>query len=292
MVEQPRRERPPGRVALAALLPVYVLLGWEGAADLAEETTAPRRTTPPAMIRAVAVSGAMGLIVFALLAIDLPSAPATFLSGSGNPVLHLVGARVGGVARAIMTVVAFASLFACLIANMAVATRMVFALARDRMLPGSTALASVGRRTGAPVAAILVITALAVVLNLLNAGLVEKIFAMVGLTYYLTYALTLIAAAIAHRKGRIPPAPEGVFGLGRWLWPTLVVGLVWCAAVIVVLTVPEENNQTAVTVVVGVGLGFLWWLFALRRRISAGRAGPPAQAAPPSADPSHGRSTA
>lgn len=271
-------------VALAALLPVYVLLGWEGAADLAEETTDPRRTTPRAMIRAVAVSGAMGLVVFALLAIDLPTAPAAFLSGSGNPVLRLVGAQVGGAARAVMTVVAFASLFACLIANMAVATRMVFALGRDKMLPGSTPLASVGRRTGAPVAAILVITALAVVLNLLNAGLVEKIFAMVGLTYYCTYALTLIATAIAHRKGRIPPAPEGVFGLGRRLWPTLVIGLLWCATVIVVLTVPAENNQTALTVVVGAGLGFVWWLLVLRRRIDAGQAGPPAAAAPSTPD--------
>ncbi|CAM5344183.1 hypothetical protein SANTM175S_05803 [Streptomyces antimycoticus] len=230
-------------VALAALLPVYVLLGWEGAADLAEETTDPRRTTPPAMIRAVAVSGAMGLIVFALLAIDLPAVPATFLSGPGNPVLHLVGAQVGEVARAVMTVVAFASLFACLIANMAVATRMVFALGRDKMLPGSTALASVGRRTGAPVTAILVITALAIALNLLNAGLVEKIFAMVGLTYYLTYALTLTATAVAHRKGHIPSAPEGVFSLGRWLWPTLVVGLVWCATVIVVSPSPTRTTK-------------------------------------------------
>ncbi|MFE4667567.1 amino acid permease [Streptomyces sp. NPDC056716] len=261
-------------IALAALLPVYVLLGWEGAADLAEETTDPRRTTPPAMIRAVAVSGAMGLIVFALLAIDLPEAPAAFLSGSGNPVLHLVGVQLGGFARAVMTIVAFASLFACLIANMAVATRMVFALGRDKMLPCSPTLSAVGRRTGAPVNAILLITSLAIVLNLLNAGLVEKIFAMVGLTYYLTYALTLTATAIAHRKGRIPEAPQGVFSLGRWLWPTLVVGLLWCGAVIVVLTVPEVNNQTALTVVAGIALGFLWWLFGLRRRIDSGRAGP------------------
>ncbi|CAM5350480.1 hypothetical protein SANTM175S_05538 [Streptomyces antimycoticus] len=160
------------------------------------------------MIRAVAVSGAMGLIVFALLAIDLPAVPATFLSGPGNPVLHLVGAQVGEVARAVMTVVAFASLFACLIANMAVATRMVFALGRDKMLPGSTALASVGRRTGAPVTAILVITALAIALNLLNAGLVEKIFAMVGLTYYLTYALTLTATAVTIARAAFPQLPK------------------------------------------------------------------------------------
>jgi amino acid transporter len=267
-------------VALAALLPVYVLLGWEGAADLAEETNDPRRTAPRAMIRAVAVSGAMGLVIFALLAMALPSAPGTFLADPSNPVLHLVGVQVGGFARALMVVVAFASLFACLIANMAVATRMTFALSRDQMLPGSRALASVGARTRAPVVAILFITAVAVLMNLLNEGLVAKIYAMVGLTYYLTYALTLIATVLALRKGLIPTAPAGVFDLGRWLWPMLAVGLGWCAVVIVVLTVPKVNNQTAVTVVIAISVGFIWWLLALRRRLTAGTAGPPTGSAP------------
>jgi amino acid transporter len=276
-------------VALAALLPVYVLLGWEGAADLAEETTDPRRTAPRAMIRAVAVSGAMGLLIFALLAMALPSAPSTFLSDPANPVLHLVGVQVGGFARALMVVVAFASLFACLIANMAVATRMTFALSRDRMLPGSTALALVGARTRAPVPAIVFITAVAVLLNLLNEGLVAKIYAMVGLTYYLTYGFTLVATAIAHRKGRVPAAPAGVFDLGRWLWPMIVAGLVWCAAVIVVLTVPKVNNETAVTVVIAVAIGLVWWLASLRRRINAGTAGPPT--GPLGSSPSAGAAT-
>jgi len=267
-------------VALAALLPVYVLLGWEGAADLAEETNDPRRTTPRAMIRAVAVSGAMGLVIFALLAMALPSSPTKFLTGASNPVLHLVGAQVGGFARALMVIVAFASIFACLIGNMTVATRMTFALSRDHMLPGSKAMASLGARTRAPVVAILFVTAVAVLMNFLNAGLVAKIFAMVGLTYYLTYALTLIATAIAHRKGRIPSAPAGVFDLGRWLWPTLVVGLVWATVVIAVLTIPQVNNQTAVTTVIAIAFGLLWWLVSLRRRLNAGTAGPPTTLTP------------
>lgn len=185
-------------------------------------------------------------------------------------------------------VLAAGVLFACLVANMAVATRMTFALSRDRMLPGSTPLASVGARTRAPVAAIVFITAVAVLMNLLNEGLVAKIYAMVGLTYYPTYALTLIAAAVAHRKGRIPAAPAGVFDLGRWLWPMVAVGLLWCAVVIAVLTVPEVNNETAVTVTIAIGIGFAWWALSLRRRIADGTAGPPTgplSAAPTEAGP-------
>lgn len=262
-------------IVLAALLPVYVLLGWEGAADLAEETKDPRRAAPRAMIRSVLVSGVMGFGVFALLAMALPSSPATFLTGPENPVLKLIDVQIGGFARALMIVVAFASIFACLIANMAVATRMTFALSRDNMLPASPTLQAVGKRTHAPVAAIVFVTVVAIGLNLLNAGLVGKIYAMVGLTYYLTYALTMIATAYAHRKGRIPAAQPGVFDLGDRLNLVVGLGLAWCVVVIGALTLPQVNNQNAVTAVVVVGVGFLWWFFVLRHRLRNGTAGPP-----------------
>jgi amino acid transporter len=262
-------------VALAGLLPVYVLLGWEGAADLAEETVDPRRAAPRAMIRSVAVSGAAGFVIFALLGMAIPGGINSFLGHGGNPVFNLVSAQVGTFAKDIMVVIAFASIFACLIANMAVATRMVFALSRDNMLPASRAFGEVHDTTGTPIVAIISVTVLAVVLNVLNAGLVAKIFAIVGLGYYATYLLTMLAALYAHRRGRIPDAPAGVFSLGRWLVPTASFGVVWTLAVIVTLTIPKVNNTTAYYFIGAVALGGLWWLIGLRRKLNAGEAGPP-----------------
>ncbi|MBB4683487.1 APC family permease [Amycolatopsis jiangsuensis] len=262
-------------VSLAALLPVYVLLGWEGAADLAEETLDPRRAAPRAMFRAVIVSGLIGFVIFALLGMALPEDPAGFFASPENPVLRLLAVHLGPFARALMIVVAFASIFACLIANMAVATRMTFALSRDNMLPASRGLQKVTSRSRAPARAIIFVAAVAIGLNLLNDGLVGQIYAMVGLTYYLVYGLTLIATAIASRRGRIPAARPGVFDLGRWLNPIVVLGLLWCAAVVTALTVPEDNRQNAITAAVVLGVGFLWWVLVLRRRLKNGEAGPP-----------------
>jgi len=262
-------------IALAALLPVYVLLGWEGAADLAEETINPRKAAPRAMFRAVLVSGIIGFVIFALLGMSLPSSPETFLTGPENPVLHLISVHLGPFSRALMIVVAFASIFACLIANMAVATRMTFALSRDNMLPASKGLQRVGVRSKAPISAIIFVTVVAIGLNLLNEGLVGQIYAMVGLTYYLTYGLTLVATAIAERRKTIPPAQDGVFDLGRWLNPVVILGLAWCIAVIAALTLPEQNRQNAITVAIVLAIGFLWWVLVLRRRLDAGTAGPP-----------------
>lgn len=261
-------------IALATLLPVTVLLGWEGAADLAEETKDPRRTAPRAMIRAVAVSSVLGFFVFALLAIAIPGSVGDLFAQPENPVIHIVRLQFGWFAASLMVVVAFASIIACLIANMAVATRMTFALSRDRMLPASTFLSSIHPRFGTPVGAIVLITAIAVVLNLASGGFVTAIYSMVALTYYLTYLLTLVAAFLAHRRRRMPEAPQGLFDLGRWLVPMIVVGGSWAVLVIVTLTLPEENHRAAVTTAITLAIGGLWWLVSLRSRLNAGTAGP------------------
>ncbi|MDQ0472184.1 APC family permease [Labrys wisconsinensis] len=262
-------------VALATLLPVSVLLGWEGAADLAEETHDPRRTAAKAMIRAVAISSVFGIVLFTLLALAIPGPIADFLKEAENPVILLVRRQVGPLGADAMIFVAFASIFACLIANMAVATRMSFALARDNMLPASQFLASVHERTGTPVASILLITVIAILLNLASGGIVTAIYSMVGLTYYLTYFLTLLAAFLAWRAGRIPEAPAGTFSLGRWLVPTIFAGLAWTLCVVATFTLPEESHPAAIVTLVVLAIGTLWWALVLRKRLSAGTAGPP-----------------
>jgi amino acid transporter len=261
-------------VALATLLPVSVLLGWEGAADLSEETKDPRRAAPRAMIRAVLVSSVLGFVVFALLSIAIPGTPAALLSQSENPVINIVRLQLGNAAGTVMIFIAFASILACLIANMAVATRMTFALSRDNMLPGSKTLARINPHFGTPVAAIVLITAIAVLLNLASGGFVTAIYSMIGLTYYCTYLLTLIAAYLAYKNGRMPSASKNVFSLGRWLLPMIMLGGLWALAVIITLSVPEESHTGALTTLITLGVGGLWWLFFLRKRLNNGTAGP------------------
>ena len=261
--------------ALAMLLPVNVLLGWEGAADLAEETLDPRRAAAQAMIRAVAVSSVFGVGLFALLALAIPGPVAAFLANTENPVILLVRLRFGDFAALLMLLVAFASIFACLIANMAVATRMIYALSRDNMLPGSKVLMGVSARTGTPVVAIILVTVIAIVMNLAAGGFVAALYSMIGLTYYLTYFLTLIGAYFAHRGNRIPSAPVDAFGLGDWLVPTIGIGFLWTLVVIATFSIPEQSHPGALMTMFMLAVGATWWVVKLRGDLAAGRAGPP-----------------
>ena len=257
------------------LLPVNVLLGWEGAADLAEETLDPRRAAATAMFRAVGWSSVMGVGIFALLMLAIPGNVADLMSQAENPVIHLVRLQFGGSAAWVFIVMSFISIFACLIANMAVATRMTYALARDKMLPFSGLLGKMNERAGTPVGAIIFITVIAAILNMASGGIVTALYSMVGLTYYAVYFLTLAGALLAFRSGRIPDAPAGTFDLGNALPPVAGIGILWTLFVIATFSIPDESQPGAIAMLVMLAIGFVWWLVKLRGDLASGRAGPP-----------------
>src|SRR5205814_38272 len=82
----------------AALLPMYCFIGWEGAADLAEETNDPRSVTPFAMIRANYVSVAASLFMIVGFLIAIPNGTAALLSQPKNPLVYIFQSHFGAVA--------------------------------------------------------------------------------------------------------------------------------------------------------------------------------------------------
>lgn len=260
-------------IGLAALLPVYTLLGWEGAADLAEETKDPRRATPKSMIRANYTSVLASLFMIVAFAMAIPHGIGAMLDQPENPLLYIFETQVGHAAASILKAVVFLAIFSCLLANMAVGTRMCFSLSRDGMLPGSSVLSRVNSRTHTPVFSVLLVAVVAFAVNLLSEGIAGRVVAIVSICYYGTYGLTLVAALVASVRGRIPAGIAGGFSLGRWLRPIAIAGLVWAVVIIVDMTVPSVNNVAAEYTIAAEVLGVLWWLLYLRPRLKDGRVG-------------------
>jgi amino acid transporter len=154
---------------LAAVLPLYCFIGWEGAADLAEETNDPRSVTPWAMIRANYVSVGASLFMIIGFLIALPVGIGKLLGQPKNPLVYIFQSHFGAAAADVLQVVVFLAIFSCVLANMVVATRLAFALSRDKMLPGSGLLGRVNTRTRTPVASIVLVAAVGIGINLLTA---------------------------------------------------------------------------------------------------------------------------
>jgi amino acid transporter len=260
-------------VGLAALLPVFVLLGWEGAADLAEETKDPRRSTPYAMLRANWVSIITSIVMIACFAIAIPRGIPALIKQPENPLFYIFTVQVGAVAVAVLKVVVFIAMFSALLANMAVGTRMTFSLARDGMLPGSRALAWVNPRTQTPMVAIVLVAVISFAVNFFSTGIENRVVSITAVCYYGTYALTTLAALWAHSRKRLPETYEGGFSLGRWLVPLASVGIVFAIIIVIDQTVPAVNHITADYTGGALILGVLWWLLYLRPRLNRGEVG-------------------
>jgi amino acid transporter len=260
-------------VILACLLPVLLLTGWEGCADLAEETKDPRTTTPKTMIKALWISALCGFLLTVIYEVAIPHSLAAAVNAPQTPLIYILDEQVGPWLGQVMKVVAFVAILSCVLANMAVATRLVYSLARDNVLPGHRALSAVNNRTGTPVGAVTLIAVTALIFTALSAGLVTRIFSITIVTYYFVYLLTLVAVLMGDRSGRIPKASGG-FSLGRYLRPVTVSAIVFAVLTVLALTLPVVNHISAEYSLGGMALGLVWWLVYLRRRLVAREVGP------------------
>jgi amino acid transporter len=246
---------------LAAVLPILSLLGWEASADLAEETQNPRKVAPKAMLRAVIVSGVAGFVVMWIFAAAIKGSVPDAL-GQTNTLFWVVDTHLGKFIGVIFRIIAFGSMMGCIIANIAVATRLIFSVARDGMLPFSKQMASVNRTFKTPIVAILVLWVVCLIINLAGAGNIFRIVAMAAVAYYFTYGATIIGVLWGHAKKRIPDAPPDHFGLGRYLVPVSVIAVLWCVAVILAYMLPKVNHYVAGYFAVALGIGALFTVYA------------------------------
>jgi amino acid transporter len=181
---------------------------------------------------------------------------------------------LGTAATGIFLVVVIFSMFALAVVGAAANSRLLFAMARDNLLPFSATLCKVNSRTGTPVPALL--TSLGVCLVLLAYGTIDgDAFAVLigatALVPYLIYLLTL-GGYLARRKKLVDSA-EGGFRLGVWALPVAVLALLWLLAVVASLTLPEAFRSADYVVLGALALTGLWYVAALRRRFAAGTAG-------------------
>lgn len=262
-------------ILLSSLLAMWVLTGFEGAADLAEETKMATRHVPKAVLRALLFAIVVGFLMIVGLTINIDNLADTI--GSDVPVSHILESALGSVGAAIFESVAIIALYAGGLANMAAASRLMFSLSRDNMLPASSVLKKVSPTTKSPSSALLVVAAFSLTLVLVgtygSSQAMALIVGMAALGYYAVYGLTVIAVLIASRNGSLPTKTS--FDLGNYAGPVRWAALLWTVFVVGCLTIPELNHQTALTAGVFFVLAAIWYAVVLRNRINNEQAGVP-----------------
>ncbi|HEV7792408.1 MAG TPA: amino acid permease [Pseudonocardia sp.] len=207
---------------MSSLMAAYVLVGFDSAGELSEETHNPRRTAPRTILRAVAASGLGGalLIVAALMA--APSLTDGKLATEGLP--YVLTSRLGTVPGKLLLLDVAVAVFVCTLAIQTSASRMIFSMARDRVLPFSAQLAKVSGRTGTPVVPTIVAGVLAAALLAVNIGNPALFLALTSvciMLMYLAYLMVTVPMLVQRLRGRLATGEldetgRPLFSMGRW----------------------------------------------------------------------------
>ena len=148
-------------IAFGSLLAFFAFIGFEDLANVVEEAKAPQRDIPRAMVLTLLIS-TMLYVVVAAVAVNAVSIERLSLSPAP---LSLVFREIAGASPATISVIAIVATLNTILAQMTMAARVIYGLAREGDLPSW--LAKVNRRTGTPLVATALIVASIIPLGLL-----------------------------------------------------------------------------------------------------------------------------
>ncbi|MET7390372.1 APC family permease [Streptomyces sp. NPDC005529] len=245
-----------GGLMAAMIMGLATLVGFDAAANLAEEAKDPYRSVPRAIVGSVVAAGLLGMLFLIALTVAIKDIPR--ITASDSPVAAIMRDQLGPVMeRVLLAAISFAFFGAGMVV-MAACSRIVFAMSRDARFPAHQLMRRVSPRTHTPIPATILIFVMGVVLMvaLPGAALLKLITAstiLPALTYGLTIVLYLAVRRRLDRK-------KGAFNLGRFELPVAICALVWSAVSLFVLVAPSE---ALVPVLIVVGLILAGGLFFL-----------------------------
>jgi urea carboxylase system permease len=248
----------------SGLMASYVMVGFDSAGELSEETHAPRRITPRTIIRALVVSGVGGALLLISALMAAPSLTDGNLASVGLP--YVLTSVMGGVAGRIMLVDVTIAICVCTLACQTSGSRMMYSMARQKALPFHRALSRVSPRTGTPIVTSVVVgvgAAVALIVNLGQAAVFTALSSLCIAMLYLAYlGVTgpLLLARIRAARGRPSPATadgadehgKRLFSLGRWAIPVNAIAVLYQVVAVINLAWPRASVYDLT--------GHTWWL--------------------------------
>lgn len=212
-----------GPWVMGTLLGAFTIVGFESAANLAEETRDPARVVPRAMWQAVLSLGIIGMLFLIAVTMLLgdPTAPV-----SGTPIADVINRVLGGVVGKLLLIMVVISIFSCGLVILLSGTRLVWAMSRDERFPGWRAFRKVDRTLHTPLNATLLVAVCGELILAAFSGETDALFTLFSAATLLPAIIYAVCVLMyAFKRHALPPS-QG-FSLGAWELPVLVLAIVW-----------------------------------------------------------------
>jgi amino acid transporter len=238
-----------GGLMAAVIMGIATLVGFDSAANMAEEAKDPFRTVPRAIVGSVVAAAVLGMVFIIALTIAIANIPR--VSATNSPVALILRDQLGPVMERSLLAAIVIAFFGAGLVTLAAGARMVFAMSRDARFPAHQLMRRVSSRTHTPIPATIMIILLGCVLMAALPGdALLKLLTVSGLIGAVLYgAIIVLYLGVRKRLGR----QEDAFDLGRFEMPIAIGALVWSVFVVFVLVTPRE---ALIAVLISVGLVF------------------------------------
>ena len=266
-----------GTFLAASLSGLFLFYGFEACGDVAEEVADPTRRIPRAMYLTILVGGVSGLVSYAGYVLSAPDLQAIVNGKDVDPIPSILRSSLGLVGSKVFLVVTVTAFISCVLSLQAAGSRLLYAFARDRMLPASKWLAHVSPRHAVPTNALVVVCVLPILICLFvffRPDLLARVTAFAVLGIYVSFQAVVLAALRQRVKGW---RPAGRWNLGRWGLLVNVTALAYGIFAMVLLIKPAPGTETfvdrwivAIGLVVVAGAGLLYLVLARPDRHSLG----------------------
>ncbi|KAF4630642.1 hypothetical protein G7Y89_g7494 [Cudoniella acicularis] len=235
---------------IGLLTSVFALLGVDAAAHMAEEIQNASTVIPWSMVSTVVINGVLGfamLVAILFCAGDIADALKT---PTGFPFIEIFNQATGSIggATGMTVIIVLAQILAC-IGLLATASRMTWAFAREKGLPGYGLLAWVEPRTALPLWSIGLTMMITVLLALIDLGSSTALNAVLSLVTAGFYSSFLIAGVVLLVKRLREPAEIrwGPFKLGVFGLPINILSILWTVTGIFFSFWPTTETVTPVS---------------------------------------------
>ncbi|PON91550.1 Amino acid/polyamine transporter [Trema orientale] len=270
----------PYAVILSILLSNYCLYGYDAAAHLTEETKGADRTGPIAILSTIGIVSVFGW--FYTLALTFSIQDLEYLYDPNNETAGaLVPAQIiydafkrrfhSSTGAVVFMCIIWGSFFFCGLSVTTTASRVVYALSRDRGIPFSATWRKVHPRNKVPINAVWLCAAIAMLLGLPILKLDVVFTAIISVStigWVGGYAVPIFARMVMAEKHFKP----GPFYLGKARRPICLVAFLWicytCSAFLLPTIYPlrwKTFNYAPVALGVCLTLIMLWWVLDARK---------------------------
>jgi basic amino acid/polyamine antiporter, APA family len=243
-------------VTAATSLAFFAMVGFEDSVNMAEETKDPVRVFPKALLTGLSIAGVVYVIV-AIVAVAL--VPVGELAASDTPLVEVVKAGAPGLP--IEDILPFISMFAVsntALINMLMASRLIYGMARQHVLPPVLGAVHPTRRT--PWVAILFTTAIAFglifyVTAFANSSAISLLGGTTSLLLLAVFAMVNVAVLVLRRDVQ----EAG----GHFKTPTALPVIGCLASLYLVTPLSGRPGQQYLLALILIGIGVMLFLVTM-----------------------------